>query len=223
MITRDLAGSFYVQAFNEKTFGSSAQEIGAGFPNCTASGYNPTDNGFNGRIIDRLGLPGQFNSVLVIARGQFSPDMSSTGVLGAQGLHANYVGLSVGLDHNCSTGAGWTAYATGQWSDRTAAYMYCCCSTHQGFLTTATSTSDGLQNSTSTGPGVVTVSQAFDLSGAKRFVRMVVTPTIFATDCAVHNGVTVTGSLLFGGAVERPANPNKQGRIHVTSACSTST
>jgi hypothetical protein len=39
----------------------------------------------------------------------------------------------------------------------------------------------------------------------------------------VHNGVTVTGGLLFGQAVESPADLGKQGRIHVTSGCSTST
>ena len=106
MITRDLAGAFYVTGFDARTFHSSAKEIGAGGiatgnANSTFLGYNPTSCGFNGRIIDRYGLPEFYQSVLVMAAGQaLGFDMSSTGVLAAQGLHVNYIGLSVGLDHH---------------------------------------------------------------------------------------------------------------------------
>jgi len=229
MITRDLAGAFYVTGFDARTFHSSAKEIGAGGiatgnANSTFLGYNPTSCGFNGRIIDRYGLPEFYQSVLVMAAGQaLGFDMSSTGVLAAQGLHVNYIGLSVGLDHNCSTGSGWEAFSTGQWSGEKAAYAYNACSTHIGLLTTATSTSDGLQNSTSTGPALASVAHAFDLTGAKRYIRMVVTPRLLASDCGVHNGVDVHGGLLFGHPQHAPTNYTKVGRISVTSACSTST
>ena len=90
-------------------------------------------------------------------------------------------------------------------------------------MTAATSTSDGPQNTTATGPAAAHASAAFDLTGAKRFVRMVVTPRILATDCGTHLGVTVTGGITFTNPTEAPGNYAKSGRIIVTSACSTST
>mgnify|MGYP006909289336 CR=1 FL=1 len=226
MITRDVTNTYYVDAFNAKTLASTAEDVVADFIEtgvATASGYGMTQAGFNGVIIDRLGLPSQFNSAVVVAWGQFAPDMSSTGVAGAQGLHYNYVGLTVGLDHNCATSSGWLPYATGMWSSEHAAFMKSACSTHQGLLTTATSTTDGLQNSTSTGSGYVSVAQPFDLTGAKRYIRMVVAPRIYASDCGTHNGITVGGGILFAQGQAGPPNEAKIGRIVVTSGCSTST
>jgi hypothetical protein len=226
MITRDITNTYWVHGFNSKVLNSTAEDVVADMIEtgvATASGYGNALAGFNGVIIDRLGLPSQFNSAVVIAEGQFEPDMSSTGILGKEGLHFNYVALSVGLEHNCATSSGWLPYATGMWSSEHAAFMKSACSTHQGLLTTATSTGVGLQMSTSTGTGYVTVAQPFDLTGAKRYIRMAVCPRIYASDCGTHNGITVVGGILFGQGQDGPPNESKIGRIVVTSGCSTST
>jgi hypothetical protein len=214
MITRDIAGVFVVPAFDLKTFKSCD-----GGPSY-ACGYNPTNSGFNGRIIDRLGLPTQYNSALVVAESLAVFEASSSGQVGS--FRQSYLGLSVGLDHNCSTGAGWTAYATGCWSSEHALYLQSTASTENQYLATATDTGNAL--CTSTGFAIGGVAAAFDLTGAKRYIRVVVAPTIHSSGCALQ--MPVTASVIFGApthAVKAYADVPADAVIVVTSACSTST
>ncbi len=214
MITRDLAGTFVVPAFDLKTFKScdTAPSV--------SCGYNPTDSGFNGRIIDRLGLPTQFNAAMVVARCFAVFEASSTGQVGS--FRQDYMALSVGLDHNCSTGAGWTAYATGMWSSEQALYLQSTASTWNQYLATATDTGNAL--CTSTGFAIGGATAVFDLTGAKRYIRVVVTPVLHSSGCALQ--MPVTADLIFAHGVNAPvayADIPADTVIVVTSACSTST
>jgi len=214
MITRDLAGAFVVPAFDLKTFKSCD-----GGPSYTC-GYNPTDSGFNGRIIDRLGLPTQFNAATVVARCFGVFEASSTGQLGS--YRQSYMALSVGLDHNCSTGAGWVAYATGQWSTEQALYLQSTASSWNQYLGTATDTGNAL--CTSTGFAIGGAVATFDLTGAKRYIRVVVTPVIHSSGCALQ--MPVTADIVFSQPQVAPLRYGDipdDAVIVVTSACSTST
>lgn len=214
MITRDLTGAFVVPAFDLKSFQSCD-----GGPSYSC-GYNPTDSGFNGRIIDRLGLPTQFNAALVVARTFAAFEASSTGQVGS--FRQSYMALAVGLDHNCSTGAGWTAFATGQWSSAHALYLQSTASTWNQYLGTATDTGNAL--CTSTGFAIGGATAVFDLTAAKRYIRVVVTPTIHSSGCALQ--MPVTADVIFGHPSHSPktyADVAADKVIVVTSACSTST
>jgi hypothetical protein len=214
MITRNLAGAFVVPAFDLKTFKSCD-----GAPSY-ACGYNPTDSGFNGRIIDRLGLPTQFNAAMVVARCFGVFEASSTGQTGS--FRQSYMGISVGLDHNCSTGAGWAAFTTAAWSTEQALYLQSTASSWNQYLTTATDTGNAL--CTSTGQAIGGAVALFDLTAAKRYIRVVVTPTIHSSGCALQ--MPITADIIFGQAMESPtkyADIPPRVQIVVTTACSTST
>jgi len=221
MITRDITGALYVPAFDQKTFGSCASprfDHTCGYNPIACDGVGTVRSGFNGRIIDRLALPTQFNSALVVAQGMALVECCSTGQVGS--YRTNYIGLAVGLDHNCSTGAGWVAFATEAWSTEFPAFLQSTASTWNQYLTTATDTGSAL--CTSTGQALVSAFSVFDLTNAKRYVRICVVPRIESSGCSVT--VPIHGGILFHGAQVAPTPVfNADARIVVTSGCSTST
>lgn len=229
MITRDISGTFYVPAFDRKMFGSCAATRYD--PTC---GYNPQmcdgvgteRSGWNGRIIDRLALPTQFTSARAIATSFARIECCSTGEIGKNGAKGlQYIGLAVGLDHNCSTGTGWSAFSTASWSAEMPGYLLSTATSENAFLTTACATSSGLNPTlfcTSTAGGVVTAEAVFDLTAAKRFIRVVVSPRIESTGCSIQ--MPVEAGILFGGAVGAPpVYADLSGTLIRTSGCSTST
>lgn len=220
MITRDISGLFVVPAFDLKTFKSCDTAP------AYSCGYNPTvcgaagstgGTGFNGRIIDRLGLPAHYTSVLALANGICAFECSSTGQVGT--YRQVYMSLGVGIDHNCSTGAGWSALSTDKWVIQPA-FLQSTASSWNQYLTTATDTGSAL--CTSTGMALAEARGVFDLSQAKRYIRMVVIPEIHSSGCALQ--MPVTGQFIFGSPAEAPPpDIPVDVRIVVTSACSTST
>lgn len=224
MITRDLASVNSVHAFDQQIFHS-----------CTVSGFTCTCAGpinsaagatsYPGRLIDRLGLSRRYAAVkvAVAAYGDIQCSAGSTAM-------TNYMGLAVGLQHSATTCSGdFTDYSTGDWgveeafqvattSTSTSAWAYSAqqlSAVAAGVLTTAltTSTSTGYASFVGTGQ------TAIPLTGAKRFLRVVVAPHIETTGCGGSN-MKVSAVLIFGSPEEAPvAAP--LGRVHVTSACST--
>ncbi len=223
MITRDIAGAFVVPAFDPKEFKScdTAPSYSCGYnPTVCGTAGSTGGTGFNGRIIDRQALPTQFNNCLVIARGFGELAASSTGQVGS--FRQNFMSLAVGLDHNCSTGAGWAAYATECWPAAKPGYLHLrsTASTWNQYLGTATDTGNAL--CTSTGFVLLSAVGAFDLTGAKRFIRCVVIPELHSSGCGAL--MPVTADIVFGGAVEQPVRLMAADDVLiVTSACSTST
>ena len=214
MITRDAVGAFVVPAFDLKTFKSCD-----GGPSYTC-GYNPVDSGFNGRIIDRLGLPTQFATAMVVARCFGVFEASSTGQIGS--YRQSYMAVSVGLDHNCGTASGWSPLTTGCWSTEQALYLQSTASSWNQYLATATDTGNAL--CTSTGQAIGGAVAVFDLSAAKRYLRVVVTPTIHSSGCALQ--MPITADLVFMHPQHSPkyyGDVPDDAVIVVTSACSTST
>lgn len=229
MITRDISGTFYVPAFDRKMFGSCAAtryDPCCGYNPQMCDGVGTERSGWNGRIIDRLSLPTGFTNARVIATSLAVLEHCSTGV-GAAEWRANYVGLAVGLDHNCSTGAGWTAFSTASWSAEKPGYLLSTAgSTQDGYLGTSSTTSTSLNPMafvlSTSARGVVSAEAIFDLTAAKRFIRVVVTPRIESTGCSI--GLPVEAGILFGGAANAPAEwSGLTGKLIVTTGCSTST
>lgn len=221
MITRDISGLFVVPAFDLKTFKSCDTAP------AYSCGYNPTvcgaagstgGTGFNGRIIDRLGLPANYTNVLAQATAICAFECSSTGQVGS--YRQTYMALGVGIDHNCSTGAGWSALSTANWVLNEPAYLQSTASSWNQYLTTATDTGSAL--CTSTGMALAVASGIFDLTTAKRFIRICVVPEIHSSGCALQ--MPVTGQFIFGAPSEAPPpDIPVDAVIVVTSACSTST
>lgn len=229
MITRDVSGTFYVPAFDRKMFGSCAAtryDPCCGYNPQMCDGVGTERSGWNGRIIDRLALPSQFTNARVIASSLAALEHCSTGV-GAAEWRANYIGLAVGLDHNCSTGAGWTAFSTASWSAETAGYLLSTAgSTQNGYLATSSTTSTSLNPMafvlSTSARGIVSAEAVFDLTAAKRFIRVVVSPRIESTGCSIQ--MPVEAGILFGGAQSQPPVWADLGAALIrTTGCSTST
>ncbi|HAM40673.1 MAG TPA: hypothetical protein DCP69_04890 [Candidatus Omnitrophica bacterium] len=237
MISRDLANLQHVHAFNAPSTAEALMPYSdcgdiASFA-CSGDGTMSTaalgELGFGGRIIDRLGLRQNYNSVIPLV-DSWGEVLASTTT-----ARVRFLGVSVGLQHSSSTcSADFANYSTELWkgirpltivtNTTTTCSMYNSCnqegfnagSTVQvGLLTTGTTTSTGYATFVS-GPETV-----FPLGTAKRFLRMVVAPVNYATGCEPPTYLHVVGSLLFGDADEGAASTVQRGRIVVTCACST--
>lgn len=219
MITRNLAGLYPVTGIVPMTFHSCTV---AGFTcACGPSAYAFT-GGWPGPMINRASLPESYQAVKVAVHGLGSIQASATS------CRIQYIGVSIGLQHACSTGAGWTDYSTGDFVTDQAGY----------YVSTATSTADAWWNetrriaygalttaqttSTSTGLAEVRASATFDLTGAKQYIRVVVAPRIETTGCG-GSYVPLAGELIFGHPDVEPFSFADQSRVIVTSGCSTTT
>jgi len=225
MISRGLDEIEVVSGFDSKLFHS-----------CTVSGYSctcgPHSTGgsfaysYAGRMIDRLGLRANFNAVkpFVVAHAQVNSSAESTGM-------TRYYAVSIGLEHSASTcSGGFSELSTELWSAEQALQV----------VTTATTTSNGYyteegrvvsdavagalttaaSSSTSTAYGALATTsiKAFDLTGAGRYLRIVVAPRIETTGCG-SGFMDVQGGFIFGYPDETPQS-SQRGRIFVTSGCS---
>lgn len=225
MISRSQAGLEVVHAFDLKQFTS-----------CTVSGFTSAcgtvDTGgalpfsFAGRIIDRLGLRRNYNAVVPIisAHGTVNSSVESTALF-------NYQAIAVGVQHASATGGTWADYSTEFWqAERPLVRVSTATSTADSFYSaeaafispnTAALMSSAASSSTSTGYSAYVSGPvgAIPISGAKRYLRMLVAPSINCTGCG-GPVVNVMGSLLFGAPDAAPAATDIRARIHVSSACS---
>lgn len=237
MITRDIHQLQVVPAFHHNAKFVTCEDL-VGTCTCAAGGVTGagTTSWFPGYMIDRLGLTHSFNSLLIAP--VVLADIASTDNAG--NARARYYGVGIGLQHTSATGGTWADYSTGDWfvnqglwSQTTATASAChtfyaavqrdVSTTLGGIMATATSTTPGLslQAATSStafayysGPGA-----AFDLGGAKRYVRALIRPHIEALACA-QGKMSITAAAVFGEPGEAPAgNPVK--RILVTTGCAT--
>lgn len=224
MITRFVSETEAVSAFDNKTVHS-----------CTVSGFTCSCGvastggalpySLAGRIIDRLGLGKNFNSVKVVPVGLGVIQCSATA------CSIQYIGVSMGVQHSATTcSGGFTDLSTGDWPAEQPFQV----------VTTATSTGDvyygqeagfvsqntaGLLTTsptTSTSTGYATLntkgSGAISLAGAARFLRVVIAPHIETTGCG-GSFANISAALLFGHPDEAPQT-GFRARVAVTSACS---
>lgn len=228
MINRFLSEAEYVHAFDAVTFHS-----------CTVSGFTCScgaqDTGgalpfsYTGRLIDRMGLSRNFQAVKLVASAQGVIQTSGVGTTAM----IQYLGLSLGLQHSATTcSGGFVDWSTGDWGGEQALQnVTTATSTASGLYTVAGATvspvglaqvlSTALTTSTSTGYAALASggSNAIPITGAGRFIRIVVAPHIETTGCAGSN-MTVTGGLIFGHP-DAAAAPAPFARVFVTSGCST--
>lgn len=235
MITRDVAQLQVVPGFQHNAKFVTCENL-VGTCTCAGGVAGAGTTWFPGFMIDRLGLTQQFNSLLVAP--VVYADIASSDNAG--NARARYYGIGVGLQHTSATGGTWADYSTGAWitdqglwSQTTATATAChtfytavqrdTADTLGGIMATATSTTPGLSlnaGSSSTaiayysGPGA-----KFDLTGAKRYVRVLVRPRIEALACA-QGLMHISAAAIFGEPAEAPVvSPVK--RILVTTACAT--
>lgn len=226
----------------------------AKFISCGIDGYTCTegsgetsaigDSGFMpGFVIDRLGLSRSYNSLLIapVAYGQVLACDTATKLV-------NWAALSVGLQHASASGGTWTSYSTQDFlvkealwrqttATSTAAGFYSAVQLDVGLSTeiglggrypssatstaaetlTAGTTSSGVHYYT--GPGA-----AFDLGGAKRYVRALIHAHMWSTmgDTGVNKqtDLLLTAAAIFDEPGEAPPIAQVK-RVLVTTGCST--
>lgn len=238
MITRDVSQLFVVPALYHN----------ARFNSCTVAGFTCYTDGatsaigssefFPGFVIDRLALPYEYNSMAVVPTlyGNYGGSGDGTGfVTGA---------LSAGIMHASASGGTFAAYSTGTWlvgaslwrqttATSTANTAYSIVQKDVGYTSelgigglmgTATSTSAGqgmVGGTSSTGSLFYAGKPArFDLTGAKRFIKVVIRPQIESTGCGA-GGFHMSAAAVFGEPGY--ANPSVAAakRILVTTGCAT--
>lgn len=245
-LSNDLANTLHIHAFDGLSTGAvklcsyHSCEAQAGQA-CSAGGLLSTAaiqsdsvtsgqlGAYGGVIIDRLAFKQNYNSVALLA------DAWGLILASATTATTRYMGVSLGLQDSSSTcSADFAAYSTAQWMGRrplttftntttTCSQFYDCTGEAQaispyqsGNQSTGTTTSSGycvLINAP------VTV---LPLTGAKRYLRMLVAPTHFADGTNTTMPLFVTGSLLFGDPDHGPASCTpERGRSVVTSGTST--
>ena len=222
MITRDTANLHAVSAFAPI----------AALHSCTVSGFTSAcgsnnmsafgNGAISGYVIDRLALPTLYNSANIGVIG-YGPIQAS-----ATSCRLQFVSVGIGVQHAACSTAGWTDFSTGQWLTCQVGY----------YVSTATSTADAWWNpglgramgpmtcaattSTSTGLVELRASQAFDLTGAERFIRVVVAPRIEATGCG-GSYFFLNGHVNFDYGQVEPASLANMGHVLYSTANSTST
>lgn len=230
MITRDLSNVQVVTAFNPKSTTTSLTPFNlftvAGQV-CTCAGVLSTGTsgqaGFGGPIIDRLGLADNYNAVV--------PAVSAWGhvMASATVCSLTYFAIQVGIQHSSSTcSADFADYSTSDWlASRPLQRTSTATTTADAFwdseaslvsinnaalmtTTPSTSTSTGYAYYVS-GPAPV-----FSLTGAKRFLRMVVVPRIENDGCAAGY-MFATGSFVFGDPDKGKAGSTPRARVHINS------
>lgn len=241
MITRDVHQLYAVPAFINN----------ARFTGCTLAGYTCTESGatsaigssefFPGFMIDRLGLPENFKS-LMVAPNVYGDLQTSVGT-----GNIAVIRLSVGLQHTSATGGTWANYSTQDWiadkglwrqstATSTANLDYTVVQRDVG-LTSAIGIGGLLSSSTSTGTGQDMTAgtsstslifyagpgPAFDLAGAKRFVRVLFRLQHLTTGdvCTGAGTVHMSGVAVFGEPDEAQPPYAPFRRILVTSGCAT--
>ena len=195
-----------------------------------------------GLVIDRLGLPRNFGALLIapVVYGDFQASEGAAGDVFAGTF-------SAGLQHTSASGGTFASYSTGDWlmgqglwrqttatcddnripTDSSLAYQrtvgFTCEIGVGGLTSTTTSTADGQSNVAGTsstslfyyaGPGPV-----FNLTGAKRYIRVVMRTQFETTGCGSGGYHMSAGAIFLEPDEAQPPLPGR--RILVTSACAT--
>mgnify|MGYP001593683314 CR=1 FL=1 len=246
MITRELHEAYIVPMFvhNAKLTGCGDNNIGT----CTCAGgvsvASPSSgNFFPGLVVDRLGLPRNYNSLL-LAPVMYAEQNSSDELAKVRGM-----AISFALQHTSASGGTYADYSTGDgvhnaplWRNTTVSstadmaaidnYAYQLdvgiAGTIGGMLVSSSSTGSGYTVSagaTSTGQAYYAGAGAvYDLTGAKRYLRAVGKPILHTTACG-SLGTWLSGAYVFGSPGEAPpsllSTDNVMRRILVTTPCAT--
>ena len=245
MIARDLANTLHVHAFE----GQSSDDTLMPFASCSAqAGYACSAGGvlstaaiqsdgvtsgqlgaFGGRIIDRLGLKQNYNSVALLVDAWGEIAASSTV------LTARYLGVAAGLQDSSSTcSADFSAFSTANWLGRRALTLYTNSTTTCSWAYDCTGEAQAvspyqakeMDTGTTTSSGYAVLINApvtvLPITNAKRYLRMLVAPIHFNDGTNTVQPMHVTGSLLFGDPDHGPASCTpSRGRVVVTSGTST--
>lgn len=190
---------------------------------------------FPGMMVDRLGLRESFRSLLL------APLCYGDALSTDENARCRFQGISLGLQHTSATGGTWASYSTGSWLIQAGLWnQTTATSTSAGFYsvvqrdavdnvlggelttTTSTDTTSGRGDPTTStgityyaGPGA-----AFDLGGAKRYIRCLMRPHFEATGSgAVGAVMEVVG--IFGEPDYARPNETAVKRILVTTPCAT--
>ena len=193
---------------------------------------------FPGFVIDRLGLPRAFKSVMVAP--VIYGDFGSSGA-GAGDICPGH--LSVGIMDATASGGTFAAYSTADWLEKSGLWRqstatstanvsfaqiqrdigFTCQTGIGGLTSTTTSTASGQDMTAGTsstsliyyaGPG-----PTFSLEGAKRYIKVVMRTSLETTGCGAGQ-YHMSAAAIFGEPDEaQPPLPAK--RILVTSGCAT--
>ena len=235
MITRDVKQLLVVPAFvHAQRF--RACDAGSNVATCTCAGGSTAAGScswFPGFIIDRLGLRESYRSVLI------APNVYGDINVSDENARIFFQGISVGLQHTCTTGGTFADYSTGDWIEKVGlwrqttatstaptparlytAVQYDAADVLGEVMATTSSTSAGAP-STSTGQSYyVGPSAAFDLGGAKRYIRCMLKPIIDTTACGAL-GLQMSATAIFGEPDLARPNEAEVKRILVTTPCAT--
>ena len=234
MITRDVSQLQIVPAFRHQAMFVACGATNLGTCTCDAGIAAAGSTWFPGYVIDRLGLTRLFNSVAVAPIAWAEVRVSD------ENARVQSYAVGVGLQHTCTTGGTWADLSTEEWivdrgfwrqttATATACAMYTAiqrdtADTLGGNLTTTTSTADGVNavsGSSSTGYAYYSGPPAvFDLTKAKRYLRVLVRPVINSTACD-SGRMHLSAAAIFGEPSESPAPSQPVKRILVTTGCST--
>ena len=235
MITRDVHQQQVVPAFRHNAlFMACESGVIAGTCTCAGGIAAAGSTWFPGYMIDRLGLTRSFRSVLI------APLCFGDLRVSDENARVQHQAVGVGLQHTSATGGTWADYSTGDWlvdqalwrqttATATACSMYTAVQRDAadvlgGVMATATSTAGGVSASvasSSTGYAYYTgPAAAFDLGGAKRYVRVLVRPVINSTACG-SGFQDLSAVAIFGEADEAPAPATPVKRVLVTTGCAT--
>lgn len=247
MITRELAETYIVPMFVHNARLIACGDSNLGTCTCaggvTAASAPACANFWPGLVVDRLGLPRNYNAV-ALAPMMYAEQNSSDENARVRGMS-----VSFGLQHACTSGGTFTDYSTGDglhnqplWRNTTAsstgnfsgvdylAYQRDLGAANAlgGILVSATTTAGGVTASagvSSTGQAYYAGAPAvYDLTGAKRFIKSVVKPILHTTACAAI-GTWLSGVYVFGSPGEAPpsllSTDQVLRRILVTTPCAT--
>lgn len=245
MITRDVHQLQVVPAFAHRA--KFSVDTVAGYTCTEGSGETSAigDSGFMpGFVIDRLGLQRTYHSLLIapVAFGHIKACSTASKVV-------TWGALSVGLQHTSASGGTYANYSTEDWmvkvglwrqttATSTGSLFYTAVQRDVGLstdlglgkvLASATSTAAGesIQSGTTSTQYMYYVGQgaAFDLGGAKRYLRPLVHLHLWSTGTSTDSlgltDVILSAAAIFGEPSEARPPEGAVKRILVTSGCST--
>ncbi len=235
MITRDIGELQVVPAFRHNAqFQNCETGVVAGSCTCSGGIAAAGSTWWPGFTIDRLGLTHLFNSVAIAPLAWVDLRVSD------ENARVQSFAVGVGLQHTSASGGTWADLSTqewivdrGLWRQTTATATACAMYTAAqrdvadvlgGNLTTTTSTADGVNQiagSSSTGYAYYSGPPAiFDLSAAKRYLRVLVRPVINSTACG-SGFMDLSALAIFGAPGQAPPPNQPVKRILVTTGCAT--
>lgn len=247
MITRDVNQLLVVPAFTHEGRFSGCGAGPGDFTCSTAGGIEAPGSTnltgyagtadcsiyFPGFVIDRLGLREAYRSLLL------APLCYGDALSTDENARLRFQGISVGLQHTSATGGTWANYSTGNWliqaglwnqttATSTAAGFYSVVQADAadvlgGVLTSTTSTAATGRGDPTTSTGITYYAgpgAAFDLGGAKRYLRPLLRPHFEATGCGIVSARMEMVAIFGEPDIARPSEAEVK-RILVTTPCAT--